>query len=48
MILQTSEGRSYSFAEILEMLTKVGFAGIEKRPILGSPGHIILGHKRTR
>ncbi len=47
MILETSEGRSYSFAEIYEMLTRAGFAGIEKKPISGSAGHIILGYKRT-
>jgi 3-hydroxy-5-methyl-1-naphthoate 3-O-methyltransferase len=48
MILETSEGRSYSFAEIYEMLTEAGFAGIEKKPILGSAGHIILGYREPR
>lgn len=48
MILETSEGKSYSFVEIYEMLTEAGFVGIEKTPILSSPGHLILGYKRDK
>ena len=45
MLLETNEGKSYSFAEICEMLTEVGFVGIEKKPISNSPGNIIIGYK---
>lgn len=45
MAIETNEGKAYSFAEINNMLSEIGFTKIEKKPILGSPGHIILGHK---
>jgi predicted O-methyltransferase YrrM len=47
MVLETTEGKSYSFAEVSEMLTEAGFTDIEKKPISNSPGHVILGYKRT-
>jgi hypothetical protein len=45
MTVETREGKAYSFAEIYQMLSETGFREIEKIPIPGSPGHIILGHK---
>jgi hypothetical protein len=44
MMVETSGGRSYSFAEISEMLTEVGFKNIEKSP-LGGPAEIMIGYK---
>lgn len=44
MMVETSGGRNYSFAEISEMLKGVGFKNIEKRPLAG-PAEIVIGYK---
>lgn len=44
MIVETNGGRSYTFAEISEMLRKAGFQNIEKRPLAG-PAQIAIGYK---
>jgi hypothetical protein len=48
MVVETNEGKAYSFAEIHKMLSKTGFNRIGKRQIAGSPGHIIIGHKQSK
>jgi len=48
MVVETNEGKSYSFAEIYKMLSKTGFNRIEKKHIAGSPGHIVIGHKESK
>jgi hypothetical protein len=44
MIVETTGGRNYSFAEISEMLMGAGFNDIEKRPLAG-PAEIVIGYK---
>jgi 3-hydroxy-5-methyl-1-naphthoate 3-O-methyltransferase len=44
MMVESSGGRNYSFAEICEMLTEVGFKNIEKRPLAG-PAEVVIGYK---
>jgi 3-hydroxy-5-methyl-1-naphthoate 3-O-methyltransferase len=43
MILENSGGRSYSYSEVSQMLTEVGFKSIEKRPLI-EPAEIIIGY----
>jgi hypothetical protein len=45
MILEMNEGRNYSFSEISNMLSDVGFKNIEKRPLSG-PAEIVIGYKK--
>jgi 3-hydroxy-5-methyl-1-naphthoate 3-O-methyltransferase len=45
MILEMNEGRNYSFAEISNMLSDVGFQNIERRPLAG-PAEIVIGYKK--
>jgi hypothetical protein len=40
-----NEGRNYSFSEISNMLSDVGFKNIEKRPLSG-PAEIVIGYKK--
>ncbi|MGB7958312.1 MAG: methyltransferase [Nitrososphaeraceae archaeon] len=47
MIVDMPEGRNYSYAEVSEMLTDVGFMNIEKRPLPG-PAEVIIGHKQKK
>jgi hypothetical protein len=47
MMIETSGGRNYSFAEISKMLSGVGFLDIEKRSLAG-PAEIIIGHKSVK
>jgi hypothetical protein len=47
MMIETSGGRNYSFAEISKMLSDVGFLNIEKRSLAG-PAEIIIGHKDVK
>ena len=44
MMVETSGGRNYSYSEVSEMLTGVGFKNIEKRPLAG-PAEIVIGYK---
>jgi 3-hydroxy-5-methyl-1-naphthoate 3-O-methyltransferase len=44
MMVETSGGRNFSFAEISEMLTEVGFKNIEKKSLAG-PAEIVIGYK---
>jgi len=44
MILEMNEGRNYSFAEICNMLSGVGFENIERRALAG-PAEIVIGYK---
>jgi hypothetical protein len=44
MMVETSGGRNYSFAEISEILTEIGFKNIEKRSLAG-PAEIVIGYK---
>jgi predicted transcriptional regulator len=45
MIVELERGRNYSFAEISNILTDVGFKNIEKRPLAG-PAEIVIGYKK--
>jgi hypothetical protein len=47
MIVDMPEGRNYSYAEVSEMLTDIGFMNIEKRPLAG-PAEVIIGHKQKK
>jgi 3-hydroxy-5-methyl-1-naphthoate 3-O-methyltransferase len=42
MIIENSRGRSYSYSEVSQMLTDVGFKNIEKRSLI-EPAEIIIG-----
>ena len=44
MILESSEGRTYSFAEVSDMLRSVGFANIQKIEARG-PTDFVVGYK---
>jgi hypothetical protein len=44
MMIESSGGRNYSFAEISKMLTDVGFTNVEKRSLAG-PAEIVIGYK---
>jgi hypothetical protein len=44
MMVETSGGRNYSYSEVSEMLTEVGFKNIEKRSLAG-PAEIVIGYK---
>ena len=44
MIIENRRGRSYSYSEVSQMLTEVGFKNIEKRPLV-QPAEIIIGYK---
>jgi ubiquinone/menaquinone biosynthesis C-methylase UbiE len=45
MIIENSGGRGYSYSEISQMLTEVGFKNIEKRPLI-EPAEIVIGYKK--
>jgi hypothetical protein len=45
MIIETSGGRNYSFAEIAKMLSDVGFVNTERRTLAG-PAEIVIGYKK--
>jgi hypothetical protein len=45
MLIETSGGRNYSFAETSKMLFDVGFQNIEKRSLVG-PTEIVIGYKK--
>lgn len=45
MIVENSGGRGYSYSEILQMLTEVGFKNIERRPLI-EPAEIVIGYKK--
>ncbi|MDQ6668944.1 MAG: acetylserotonin O-methyltransferase [Thermoproteota archaeon] len=45
MIVENSGGRGYSYNEILQMLTEVGFKNIERRPLI-EPAEIVIGYKK--
>jgi hypothetical protein len=45
MIIENSGGRGYSYSEISQMLTEVGFKNIEKRPLI-EPADIVIGYKK--
>lgn len=47
MFVDTPESRNYSYAEVSEMLTDVGFMNIEKRPLPGT-AEVIIGHKQKK
>jgi hypothetical protein len=47
MIVDMPEGRNYSYAEVSEMLTDVGFTNIEKRPLAG-PAEVVIGYKHMK
>jgi hypothetical protein len=38
------EGRNYSYAEVSEMLTDIGFTNIDRRPLAG-PTEVVIGYK---
>jgi len=42
MIVENRGGRGYSYNEILQMLTEVGFENIERRPLI-EPAEIVIG-----
>ena len=45
MIVENRGGRGYSYNEILQMLTEVGFENIERRPLI-EPAEIVIGYKK--
>ena len=45
MIIENSGGRGYSYSEILQMLTEVGFKNIERRPLI-EPAEVVIGYKK--
>jgi hypothetical protein len=45
MIVETNEGRNYSFDEISQMLKSAGFKRIEKRPLAAS-AELVVGYEQ--
>jgi hypothetical protein len=47
MIIESYDGKNYSYAEIADMLKQAGFKNIEKQPLAG-PAEIVIGYKKMR
>lgn len=47
MIVDQPQGRNYSFSEVSNMLTDIGFTNIEKRKLAGQ-AEIVIGYKYSR
>lgn len=45
MIVENSGGSGYSYNEILQILTEVGYKNIERRPLI-EPAEIVIGYKK--